>query len=107
MFFDGAYSKEAAGAGEVLMSPTQECIDSSFILTFQVNKTFQEKHPRLKAHRDEVKYRPSLPNNIKCWKVFEVDDQINRLFQVFDEFVDMHIDQEKETFDKKVKRVNF
>ena len=95
MFFDGAFSKEAVGTSQVLVSPTQECIDSSFILTFQVTsdtteykadliiqqvyKTFQAKHPRLKAHKDEVKYRPSLPDNIKCWKVFEVDDQINRL----------------------------
>lgn len=29
------------------------------------------------------------------------------LFQVFDEFADMHIDQDKETFDRRVKRVNF
>jgi len=83
----------------------------------QVNKTFQAKHPRLKAYRDEVwklkdsfnifsisyilrmknqladslavsastfipplppkltyeiqvKYRPSLPKNVKYWKVF-------------------------------------
>ena len=62
--------------------------------------------PRL-VYEVQVKYRPSLPDNVKCWKVFEVDDQINRLLQVFDDFATMHIDQEKETFDKKVKRVNF
>jgi len=72
-----------------------------------VYKSFQVKHQRLEACREELKYRPSLPNNIKCWKVFEVGDKINRLLQVFDELVDMHIDQEKETFDRKVKRVNF
>lgn len=54
-----------------------------------------------------MKYRPSLPDNVKCWKVFQVDDQINRLSQAFDHFVDIHIDQEKETFDRKVKWVNF
>lgn len=54
-FFDGAFSKELAGVGVVLMSPTQEYIDSSFILKFQVKKTFQAKHPRLKAYIDEVK----------------------------------------------------
>jgi len=92
MFFDGACSKEAAGAGVVLVSSTQEYIHSSFKLTFQVtnniaeyealmlglnaikemgikylkvfgdvdliiqqvNITFQEKHRRLKAYRDEV-----------------------------------------------------
>ena len=34
MFFDGACSKKAAGAGVVLVSPTQECIHLSFKLTF-------------------------------------------------------------------------
>jgi len=33
MFFDGACSKEAAGVGVVLVSPTQECIHLSFKLT--------------------------------------------------------------------------
>ena len=54
-----------------------------------------------------LKYRPYLPDHVKCWKVFKVGDQINRLLQVFDEFADMHIDQDKETFHRKVKRVNF
>jgi len=65
MFFNGACSKEVARAGVILVSPTHECIDSSFILTFQVKKTFQAKHPRLKAYRDELKYRPSLPDKVK------------------------------------------
>jgi len=34
MVFDGACSKEFAGAGVVLVSPTQECIHLSFKLTF-------------------------------------------------------------------------
>lgn len=92
MFFDGACSREIAGAGVVLISPKQESTHLSFKLDFQftnniaeyealllgltatkdkgirnikvfgdadliiqqVNKTFQAKHPRLKAHRDEV-----------------------------------------------------
>ena len=92
MFFDGACSKETAGAGVVLLSPKQESTHISFKLTFQVtnnitkyevlilglnvandmgirdtevfgevdliiqqvNKTFQARHPRLKAYRDEV-----------------------------------------------------
>jgi len=92
MFFDGACSKETAGARVVLVSPKQESTHMSFKLTFQVtnniaeyeavilglnvakdigirdikvfgyadliiqqvNKTFQERHPRLKAYKDEV-----------------------------------------------------
>jgi len=123
MFFDGVCSEGDAGTGEVLVFPTQECIDSSFILTFQVTndtskceadlilqqvyKTSQSKHLRLKAYAEEVKYRPSLPDNIKCSKLFEVEDQINRLLQVFDELADIHIDQGKETFHGNIKRVNF
>ena len=92
MLFDGACSRETAGAGVVLVSPEQESTHMSFKLSFQVtnniaeyealllglnavkdrgirnikvfgdvdliiqqvNKTFQAKHPRLKAYRDEV-----------------------------------------------------
>jgi len=107
----------------------------------QINRTFQAKHPRLKAYRDEVwrlkdsfdnfcisyipraknqlddslvvssslfitpmpprlvyevqmKYRPSLPDNIQHWKVFDDDDEVNRFLQVIGEFSDMKIDQE-------------
>ena len=42
MFFDGACSKEAAGAGVVLVSPTQECIHFPFKLTFQVTNNIAE-----------------------------------------------------------------
>jgi len=42
MFFDGACSKEAAGVGVVLVSPTQECIHLSFKLTFQFTNNIAE-----------------------------------------------------------------
>jgi len=108
-----------------------------------VNKSFQAKHVRLKAHRDEVlkaihdfadfkipyvpramneladslavsacafipplphkltyeiqvKYRPSLPDNVKFWKVFEDDAELTRILTVIDEFADLQIDQENE-----------
>lgn len=113
----------------------------------QVNKTFQTKHPRLKAYIDEVwrirdsfdyfcisyipraqnqlanslvvsasifippmpprlvyevqmKYRPSLPNNVHHWKVFEDDNELNRFLQVIDEFSEMQIDQENEDLEE-------
>jgi hypothetical protein len=49
--------------------------------------------PRL-SYEIQVKYRPSLPDNIKYWKVFEDDDELNRFLQVVDEFSDMHVDQQ-------------
>jgi ribonuclease HI len=109
----------------------------------QVNKSFQAKHVRLKAYRDEVlnlidaftefkisyipramnqladslvvsastfipplppklnyeiqvKYRPSLPDNVKFWKVFEDDAELSRFLGVMDEYSDLQIDQENE-----------
>ena len=49
--------------------------------------------PRL-SYEIQVKYRPSLPDNIKYWKFFEDDDELNRFLQVVDEFSDMHVDQQ-------------
>jgi ribonuclease HI len=193
MFFDGASTKDSAGAGVVFISPLKEAMHLSFKLDFkttnniaeyealllglnyakemgikglkvfgdayliiqQVNNTFQEKHVRLKSYRDEVwkirdsfsifdisyvpramnhlvdslavsaslfippmpprlnyeiqvKYRPSLPDNIKYWKVFEDDNELSRFLQMVDEFSDMHIDQEnqnvKESKNPKLKQ---
>ena len=42
----------------------------------------------------QVKYRPSLPDNVKFWKVFENDDELSKFLQLVDEFSDIHIDQE-------------
>jgi len=42
MFFDGACSREATGAGVVLIYPTQQCIHLSFKLTFQVTNNIVE-----------------------------------------------------------------
>ncbi len=113
----------------------------------QVSRTFQAKHPRLKAYRDEVwrlkhsfdnccisyipraenqltdslvvsasmfipplpprlvyevqmKYRPSLPDNVQHWKFFEDDDEVNRFLQVIDEFSEMQIDQDNEALEE-------
>ena len=44
----------------------------------------------------QVKYRPSLPDNVKYWRVFEDDEEINRFLQVVEEFSETHIDWENE-----------
>jgi ribonuclease HI len=106
------------------------------LIILQLNKSFQAKHVRLKAYRDEVlkaihdfadfkisyvprvmneldyslvvssfsfipplphkltyeiqvKYRPSLPDNVKFWKVFEDDVELTRFLAVLDEFADL------------------
>ena len=42
----------------------------------------------------EVRYIPSIPNNVDHWQVFEDDDQINRFLQMSGEFENLKIDQE-------------
>jgi len=45
----------------------------------------------------EVKYRPSISDNVKHWKVFEDDIEINKFLETVDEFSDMHIDQDQDS----------
>lgn len=181
LFFDGACTKESAGAGVVIISPSKQTTHLAYKLNFkvtnnieeyealllglnaakdmgiknlqvygdvdliiqQVNKSFQAKHVRLKAYRDKalsvmksfikfklnhvprarneladslavlacafippfppqlsyeikMKYRPSLPDNVKFWKVFEDDAELTRFLGVMDEFADLQIDIENE-----------
>jgi hypothetical protein len=41
----------------------------------------------------EVKYRPSIPDNVKHWKVFEDDLEIKKFLETIEEFSELHIDQ--------------
>jgi hypothetical protein len=49
--------------------------------------------PKLK-YNVEVKYRPSIPDNVKHWKVFEDDIEIKRFLETMEEFSTLHIDQD-------------
>jgi hypothetical protein len=42
----------------------------------------------------EVKYRPSIPDNVKHWKVFEDDLEIKIFMETVEEFSSLHIDQD-------------
>jgi ribonuclease HI len=42
----------------------------------------------------EIRYRPSVPDNIKHWKVFKDDLEIRRFLESVDEFSALHIDQD-------------
>ena len=46
-----------------------------------------------KKYEIEVKHRPTVPDNIKYWKVFEDDKQINMLLSLSEEFKNMVIDE--------------
>jgi hypothetical protein len=49
--------------------------------------------PKIK-YEVEIRYRPSVPNNIKHWKVFEDDLEIEKFLQSVNEFSTLHIDQD-------------
>jgi ribonuclease HI len=45
----------------------------------------------------EIKYRPSVPDNVKHWKAFKDDLEIKKILQSVDEFSALHIDQDPDT----------
>ena len=80
MFFDISYIPRA-------MNQLEKSMDVSASI-------FIPPMPPKLNYEIQVKYRPSLPDNVKFWKVFENDDELSKFLQVVDEFSDMHIDQE-------------
>jgi ribonuclease HI len=42
----------------------------------------------------DIRYRPSVPDNVKHWKVFKDDCELERFLQSVDEFSALHIDQD-------------
>jgi hypothetical protein len=49
--------------------------------------------PKLR-YNVEVKYKPSIPDNFKHWKVFEDDLEIKRFLETVEEFSTLHIGQD-------------
>jgi ribonuclease HI len=45
----------------------------------------------------EFKYMPSIPNNVKYWKVFEDDLELKNFLETIDEFSALHIDQDHDS----------
>jgi hypothetical protein len=50
---------------------------------------------KLKYHID-MRHKPSIPNNVHYWKIFEDDEQIKQFLEMVDEFSETHIDQENQ-----------
>jgi hypothetical protein len=55
--------------------------------------------PALPADRSEVeiRYRPSVPDNVRHWKVFEDDQEIKKFLQSIDDFSASRIDEDPDT----------
>jgi hypothetical protein len=60
---------------------------SNFIITIP---------PKIK-YDVEVKYMPSIVDNVKYWKVFEDDLELKFFFETVDEFSSLHIDQDHDS----------
>ena len=43
-----------------------------------------------------MRQKPSIPNNVKHWQIFEDDEQIKKFLEMVDEFFETHIDQENQ-----------
>jgi ribonuclease HI len=55
---------------------------------------FKVPQPSMAKYDVEIKYRPSVLDNVKHWKVFEDDLEIEKFLQSLDEFSALHIDQD-------------
>jgi hypothetical protein len=42
-----------------------------------------------KNYETKVKHRPTIPDNIKYWQLFEDDKHVERFFQMSDKFVNL------------------
>jgi hypothetical protein len=43
-----------------------------------------------------MRHRPSIPNNIQHWQVFEEDEQVRKFLEMVDNFAKIHADQENQ-----------
>jgi hypothetical protein len=50
--------------------------------------------PKIK-YEVEVKYKPSIPDNVKHWKVFKDDLEMKKFLETMDEFSYLHIDRDQ------------
>jgi hypothetical protein len=44
----------------------------------------------------QMRHRPSIPNNIQHWQVFEDDEQLRKFLESLDEFAETYNDQENQ-----------
>jgi hypothetical protein len=51
----------------------------------------------------EVRHKPSIPDNIKYWQVFNDDQELKRFLETIGEFSAISVDQENEDDDAKIK----
>jgi ribonuclease HI len=60
---------------------------------------FEAPAPPADGSEVEIRYRPSVPDNVKYWKVFEDDQEIEKFLQSVDDFSALHIDEDPDVED--------
>lgn len=58
--------------------------------------TFKILEPVQLEYHIQVKYQPSIPNNLKQWQIFEEDEQLKYFLQVINEFSNMQIEEDQQ-----------
>ena len=61
------------------------------------SRNFKVPLPPKLRYDIEVKYKASIPDNVKHWNVFEDDLDIKRFLEAVDEFSALHIDQDPDS----------
>jgi hypothetical protein len=76
----------------VVLREFNQLIDSLSVVfsNFKIPTTPQIKY------EIKMRYKPSIPNNIKCWQVFKDDQQIKISMEMIDEFTSTHINSDDE-----------
>ena len=69
--------------------------------------TFRPPQNPLLRYEVEVRYRPSIPDNIKHWQVFEDEEQMKRFLETVGEFSNMEIDDEEEVESEDISKRNW
>jgi hypothetical protein len=58
--------------------------------------TFRPPNATSLKYQIQLKHRPSIPNNLQHWQVFEDDQQIKKFIEMTEESFEIHIDQENQ-----------
>ena len=70
---------------------TDQLVDSLAVATSGFKVPIEPKA----SYEIHIKYRPSIPDNIKHWQVFEDDQQVQKFLECVSQFSESQIDEEE------------
>jgi hypothetical protein len=72
---------------------TNKVVDSLVVVASNFRVPLKPKD----SYEINIKHRPSIPENIKHWQVFEDDQQLQKFLECIDEFSESQIDEDEES----------